>query len=57
MKFDEPESMKEIHRIREKHYEETKDMTPEEQVEYYRTKSNEAIERYGLKLKTASSSK
>ena len=54
MMYDEPESMKEIRRIREKQYEETKDMTPEEQMEYDRKKAREVIERYGLKLKTAS---
>ncbi len=53
MMNDEPESMKEIRRIREKQYEETKDMTPEEHIEYIRKKAREAVERYGLKLKTA----
>ena len=54
MTFDEPESMKEIRGIREKQYEETKDMTPEEQMEYDREKAREVLERYGIKLKTAS---
>ena len=54
MTFDEPESMKEIRRIREKQYEETKDMTPEEQTEYIRKKAKEVLDRYGIKLKTAS---
>jgi len=51
--YDEPESMKEIRRIREKQYEETKDMTPEEQIAYIRKKANKVIQDYGLKLKTA----
>ena len=53
MTFDEPESMKEIRRIREKQYEETKDMTPDEQIEYIRKKAKAVIDRYGLKLKSA----
>ena len=55
MIHDEPESMKEIRRIREKQYEETKDMTHEEQMEYDRKKAREVIEQYGLKLKISSS--
>ena len=54
MMFDEPESMKEIRRIREKQYEETKDMTLEERNEYFRNKAKEVIEESGLKLKHAS---
>jgi hypothetical protein len=52
MMYDEPESMKEIRRIREKQYEETKDMTPVEHIEYMRKKANKVIQDYGLKLKT-----
>jgi len=53
MMYDEPESMKEIRRIREKQYGETKDMTPEEQTEYIRKKAGKVIQDYGLKLKIA----
>ena len=53
MIYDEPESMKEIRRIREKQYEETKDMTPEEHTEYIRKKARKVMEEFGLKPKTA----
>lgn len=53
MIHDEPESMKEIRKIRERQYEETKGMTPEQKTEYFRRKAKEVIDRYGLKLKTA----
>lgn len=51
MKIEEPESMKEIHRIREKLYEESKDKSPEEQIACSRAKVEELIKRYGLKLR------
>ena len=54
MKIDEPEAMKMIRRIREKQYEETKDMTPEEQTVYDRAKSEDLMKRYGLNLKVFS---
>ena len=54
MKIEEPEAMKMIRRIREKQYEETKNMTPEEQIEYDRAKSEELMKRYGLKLRVIS---
>jgi len=50
MMYDEPETMKEIRRIREKHYEETMNLTVEEKMEYFRKKAEEAIRRAGLKL-------
>ena len=40
----------EIHEIRRKIYEETKDMTPEEISEYYRRTTRPIIEEYGMKL-------
>lgn len=51
MKIEEPESMKEIHRIREKIYEEIKDMSPGEQISRSRAKVESLIKQYGLKLK------
>jgi hypothetical protein len=56
MKIDEPEAMKMIRKIREKQYEETKDMTPKEQTAYDRAKSEELMKRYGLNLKVFSKS-
>jgi hypothetical protein len=36
--------------IRDKIYEEIKDMSPSEEVEYFRCKTEETIKRYGLRL-------
>jgi len=49
MMYDEPETMKEIRKIREKHYEETRNLTIEEKTEYFRIKAREAIRQAGLK--------
>ncbi len=57
MMYHEPETMKEIRRIREKHYEETKNLTLEEKMEYYRKKAEEAILRAGLKPPVATTTK
>ncbi len=54
MMYDEPETMKEIRRIREKHYEETRNLTLEEKMEYFRKKAEEAIRQAGLKPPVAS---
>ena len=40
----------EIHEIRRKIYEETKDMTPEERSEYYRRRTDPIIKEYGMKV-------
>ncbi len=47
----EPKAMREIHAIREKLREETKNMTPEEHTAFYRRKAEEAAKRHGLQLK------
>ena len=49
----EPRAMKEIHDIREKIYEDTKHMTPEEQTELTRREAQALIEKFGLKIKRA----
>jgi hypothetical protein len=36
MKIEEPKAMREIHEIRRKMYEETKDMTPDELIAYHK---------------------
>ncbi len=52
----EPKAIREIHAIREKLYDETKNMTPEEHTAYYRRKAEEAAEKHGLKLKRSAPS-
>lgn len=47
----EPKAMKEIHGIREKMYEETKNMTAQEIVEYIHRSAEEAKRKYDIKLR------
>ena len=47
----EPKALKEIHDIREKIYEETKNMTPEERVRYAHCEAQKLIKQYNLKIK------
>ncbi|MFH1259065.1 MAG: hypothetical protein ABII74_04530 [Elusimicrobiota bacterium] len=47
----EPEPMREIHEIREKLYEEEKNLTPEERIAKVRKESEDMIKKYGLKFK------
>jgi hypothetical protein len=50
MKTEEPEAMREIHEIRRRHYEETKNMTVEERMSYIRKKSEELEKETGIRL-------
>ena len=54
MKIEEPEAMREIHEIRRRHYEETKNMTPEERLAYIKKKAREFEEESGIKLRRLS---
>jgi hypothetical protein len=47
--MNEPKSLKEIHEIREKIYEETKHMTPAERAEYAHSEAQKLIKEYNLK--------
>ena len=49
--MNEPKALKEIHDIREKIYEETKNMTPEERVKYAHNEAQKLIKLYNLKIK------
>jgi hypothetical protein len=49
----EPKSLNEIHIIREKIYEETKNMTPLERAEYANAQAQVLISAYDLKLEYA----
>ena len=49
----EPRAMREIHEIREKLYEETKKMTPEEHTVWTHERSRALLEQYGIQLKKA----
>jgi hypothetical protein len=51
MKIKEPKSMQEIHRIREKHYQQTKGMSLREHLEWIKTRAEESERRQGLKLR------
>ena len=46
----EPKALKEIHDIREKIYEETKNMTPEERAKHARCEAQKLINQYNLKI-------
>ena len=48
----EPRAMQEIHKIREKIYEETKNMTAEERTEHTRREAQKLIEKHSLKFKS-----
>lgn len=49
--MNEPKAMREIHEIRIKLYEDTKNMTPGEHTAYYRRKAEEVARKHGLKPK------
>lgn len=50
MTNNEPRASREIHEIREKLYEETKHLTPEERAEKRRKEGRQIAEKYGLKI-------
>lgn len=51
MKSNEPRALREIHEIREKLFEETKDLSPEERSVRRNKIGREVAEKYGLKIK------
>ncbi len=51
MKINEPKAMQEIHEIRRKMYEEIKDMSQKEIIEYIKSKAAEHEKRSGIKLR------
>ena len=51
MKISEPRALKEIHEIREKIYEETKQLSAEERAALTNKVGREVAEKYGLKIK------
>jgi hypothetical protein len=51
--YKEPRPMREIHEIQEKIYEETKNMSDKELIEYYHKGAEEAKKKYGLSFKKA----
>jgi hypothetical protein len=53
MNYEEPKIMRDIHAIREKHYEETKHMTSEEYAHSVHEEVKKIMERYNLKFKIA----
>lgn len=50
MTYREPETMRQLHEIRERLYEERKDWSDEEFLEYYRRTTIEDAEKYGLDI-------
>ena len=53
-KIEEPKAMREIREIRRKQYEETKDLSPEEQIAYDKRLSDEFERESGIKLRRIS---
>ena len=49
--MNEPKALKEIHVIREKIYEETKNMTLEERVKHTHSEAQKLIKQYNLNIK------
>ena len=47
---DEPKALREIHEIRERHYEERRDWTDEQLIEHLRQVGQRAAEELGLKV-------
>lgn len=47
--FEESKAMKELHEIREKMYEETKHMSPQEKVQYIKEKADKAKQDWKIK--------
>ncbi len=54
--YQEPEPMKEIHRIREKLYEEDKNLSHKEHAAKVNKEAHDYIRKHGLKVKIASNS-
>jgi hypothetical protein len=50
--MNEPNAMREIHEIREKIYEDTKHLTPEEYNARVRKRTKSLLDRYGIKVET-----
>ncbi|MFH1825156.1 MAG: hypothetical protein ABH873_08050 [Candidatus Firestonebacteria bacterium] len=50
MKIEEPKAMAEIHEIRKNIYEETKNMTAREKLEWVHKESEKAKNKYGIRL-------
>jgi len=51
MKIEEPRVMRELHEIRARHYEETKNMTREEYLKSVNDKAMAIMKKYNLKFK------
>jgi len=51
MKYEEPRVMRELHEIRVKHYEETKNMTDEEYINHLNDEGLKVMKKYHMKLK------
>ena len=49
--YEEPKAMRELHAIREKHYEETKHMTDAEYVKWVNDKARKVMREYGMESK------